>query len=139
MKISISRIYVDDQDKALEFYTNKLGFIKKVDISNNGYRWLTVVSPEEENGVELLLESNENPAAKTYQEAMFQQDWAATVFTTEDIKTEHEKLVARGVEFKLEPTDIGPTIMATLNDTCGNLIQINQMKKSTSELEASYE
>ncbi|NLW78087.1 MAG: VOC family protein [Ruminococcaceae bacterium] len=129
MKIFISSIYVDDQEKALQFYTQKLGFLKKEDESAGGYRWLTVVSPEGPDGMELLLEPNANPIAKTYQQALLEQDIPATLFATADLNAEHARLAALGVEFKLPPQDIGPMKIARFLDTCGNLIQINQPKQ----------
>lgn len=127
MKISFSKIYVDDQDKALEFYTEKLGFVKKTDIKNGDYRWLTVVSPEAKDGTELILEKNDNPAAKTYQQALFEQGIDAVNFDVADVKAEYERLNGLGVKFTMEPTSVMPgVIVAVLDDTCGNLIQIQQ-------------
>ena len=106
MKIKLTTIYVDDQDKALRFYTEVLGFAKKTDFSQRPYRWLTVVSPEEPDGTELQLALNNNPAAKGYQQAMFQQGQPAAMFFTDDIKGDYERIKARGAEFTMPPTDV---------------------------------
>jgi predicted enzyme related to lactoylglutathione lyase len=127
MKIKLSRVYVNDQDKALKFYTETLGFIKKSDINNGGYRWLTIVSPDDVDGTELVLELNQNPAAKDYQESFFEQKIPAIPFYVDDIQKEYERLKAQGVEFTTEPTKVTGSTIAVFNDTCGNLIQINQM------------
>lgn len=129
MKIGVSSVFVDDQNKALKFYTEKLGFVKKEDVSAGEYRWLTVVSPEDQNGTELLLEPNVNPAAKTYQKAIFEQNIPATVFWVEDVEKEYEHLKSFGVSFTMEPTPMGPVIIAVFDDTCGNLIQIAQKQE----------
>lgn len=129
MKIFFTKIFVDDQDKALKFYTEKLGFVKKQDISSGQYRWLTVVSPEDQNGAELLLERNDNPAAKTYQKAIFEQGIPATMFWVDDVKKEYERLKSLGVTSTMEPTQMDPVTIAMFDDTCGNLIQISQMKE----------
>ena len=128
VKIKLSSVFVDDQEKALNFYTEVLGFVKKADFSVGEFKWLTVVSPEEPDAIELLLEPNANPAAETYQKAIFEQGIPATSFIVEDIQQEYKKLKDMGVVFSLEPTEIeeGPTI-AVLDDTCGNLIQIVQV------------
>jgi len=129
MIISVASVLVDDQDKALKFYTEVLGFEVKRDIPMGGAdRWLTVVSPARPDGVELLLEPNGNPAASTFQQAIFEQGIAATVFSTEDIEADYERMGALGVEFTMPPTDIGPAVMAVFNDTCGNLINLVQEK-----------
>jgi catechol 2,3-dioxygenase-like lactoylglutathione lyase family enzyme len=127
MKIVLSSVFVDDQDKALEFYTEVLGFIKKSDFPVGQFKWLTVVSPEGSGDIELLLEPNDNPAARTFQKAIFEQGIAATSFAVEDIHKEYERMKQLGVVFKMEPTKMegGPTI-AVFDDTCGNLIQIFQ-------------
>jgi predicted enzyme related to lactoylglutathione lyase len=129
MKIKIMSLYVDDQDKALRFYTEVLGFAKKTDFSQGPYRWLTLVSPEEPDGTELQLALNSNPAAKTYQQAMLQQSQPATMFFTDDIKADFERIKARGAEFTMPPTDVTASIIAMLKDTCGNLIQLTQLKR----------
>ena len=126
MKIRLTSVFVDDQDKALAFYTEKLGFVKKQDVPVGQFKWLTVASPEEPDGVELLLEPNDNPAAATYQQAIYQQGIAAASFAVDDIQAEYERLKARGVTFTMEPTSMGPTTIAVLDDTCGNLLQIAQ-------------
>ena len=129
MKIKIMSLYVDDQDKALRFYKEVLGFAKKTDFSQGPYRWLTLVSPEEPDGTELQLALNSNPAAKTYQQAMFQQSQPAAMFFTDDIKADFERIKARGAEFTMPPTDVTASIIAMLKDTCGNLIQLTQLKR----------
>ncbi len=129
MKIRMTRVYVDDQDKALRFYTEVLGFAKKVDVSNGPYRWLTVVSPEDPAGLELQLALNDNPAARTYQEAMFKQGEPAAAFFTDDVKRDCERLKARSADFTMPPTDVTGATIARLNDTCGNLIQITQLAR----------
>src|SRR5208283_1068845 len=122
MKIKITSVYVDDQDKALRFYTEVLGFAKKADFSNGPFRWLTVNSPEDPNGTELQLALNNNPAAKAYQQGIFQQGQPAAMFFTDDVKGDYERIKALGAEFTMPPTDVTASIIATLNDTCGNLI-----------------
>jgi predicted enzyme related to lactoylglutathione lyase len=128
MKIKLTGIYVDDQDKALAFYTDVLGFAKKTDVSQGPYRWLTVASPEEPDGVELQLEKNDNPAAKAYQAAQFEQGQRAIMFYTDDINRDYERIKAAGAEFTMAPTATVGSTIAVLNDTCGNLIQITQLK-----------
>jgi len=129
MKIKVTSLYVDDQNKALRFYTEILGFTKKADFSNGPYRWLTVASPEEPNGVELQLALNNNPAAKAYQDAMFQQSQPAMMFFTDDLKSDYERIKARGAEFTMPPTEVPGSTIAKLNDTCGNLIQLTQLAR----------
>ncbi|MBE1445161.1 VOC family protein [Paenibacillus sp. OAS669] len=126
MRIHLTSVFVDDQEKALQFYTDKLGFVKKVDVPAGEFRWLTVVSPEAPDGVQLLLEPNNNPAAGTYQKAIFAQGIPATSFAVEDIHKEYDRLKGLGVEFTMEPTAMGPVTIALLKDTCGNLIQLGQ-------------
>lgn len=128
MKIKLTSVFVDDQDKALKFYTEVLGFVKKADFPIEAFKWLTVVSPDGPGEIELLLEPNNNPAATTYQKALHEQGITAAVFFTDDIKKEYERLRNLGVAFQMEPTKMegGPTI-AVLDDTCGNLIQICQV------------
>jgi predicted enzyme related to lactoylglutathione lyase len=128
MKIKVTTLYVDDQAKALIFYTEVLGFTKKTDFSQGPYRWLTVASPEEPNGTELQLALNNNPAAKAYQQAMFQQNQPATMFFTDDLKADYDRIKARGAEFTMPPTDVTASTIAMLKDTCGNLIQLTQLK-----------
>ena len=127
MKIIFTSLFVNDQDKALKFYTETLGFVKKNDITSGQYRWLTVVSPEDKNGTELILELNNNPAAKTYQKAIFEQDIPATNFGVSDVRAEYERLKKLGVKFSMEPTAVMEHVtIAVFDDTCGNLIQIQQ-------------
>jgi predicted enzyme related to lactoylglutathione lyase len=127
MRIKWTTIYVDDQEKALRFYTEVLGFMKKADFSNGPYRWLTVASPEEPDGTELQLELHANPAAKAYQEALFQQGIQAAQFMVDDLDREYERIKDRGGEFTIPPTNATGSKIATLNDTCGNLIQLAQL------------
>ena len=129
MKIKLTSVYVDDQDKALRFYSDVLGFTKKADFSNGPYRWLTVTSPDEPDGTELQLALNNNPAAKAYQQAIFQQGQPAAMFMTDDVKGEYERMKERGAEFTMPPTDVTASIIAMLKDTCGNLIQVTQLKR----------
>jgi predicted enzyme related to lactoylglutathione lyase len=129
MKIKLTSAYVDDQEKALRFYTEVLGFIKKTDFSNGPYRWLTVASAEDPDGTELQLALNNNPAAKTYQQALFQQNQPAANFFTDNVQADYDRIKALGAEFTMSPTDVTASIIATVNDTCGNLIQITQLKK----------
>ncbi|MFA5803743.1 MAG: VOC family protein [Melioribacteraceae bacterium] len=127
MKIKLNSIYVDDQDKALKFYTEVLGFVKKNEIPFGDYKWLTVVSPDEQDGTELVLEPNANPATKTFQEEIFKQGIPLTAFVIDDIQFEYERLKKLGVVFLMEPTNMGPVTLAKFDDTCGNLIQIYQV------------
>ena len=127
MKIIYTSVFVNDQDKALKFYTETLGFVKKSDVTAGEYRWLTVVSPDDQNGTELVLELNDNPAAKTYQKAIFEQGIPATSFGVSDVRAEHERLKKLGVKFTMEPTEVMKDVtIAVFDDTCGNLIQIQQ-------------
>jgi predicted enzyme related to lactoylglutathione lyase len=132
MRIKLTNIYVDDLEKALSFYTGVLGFVKKTDVSQGGYRWLTVASPEEPDGTELHLERNDNPAAKAYQQALFQQGQPAAMFFTDDIQRDYERMKS-GAEFKMPPTKVTGSTIAQLNDTSGNLIQITQLDRVRSE------
>ncbi len=127
MKIKLTTVYVDDQDKALRFYTQVLGFVKKTDVSNGPYRWLTVASPEEPNGTELVLAKNDNPAANAFQKATFQQNQPAAMFFTDDVKGDYERIKARGAEFTMTPTAVTGSTIAVLKDTCGNLVQLSQL------------
>ena len=127
MKIIVKSLFVDDQDKALAFYSETLGFIKKHDVPTGEFRWITLVSPEAQDGTELLLEPNNHPAAKEFQEKIFSDGIPATMFGVEDVQKEYERLVEKGVEFHMEPTKMGDITLAVFNDTCGNLIQIAQM------------
>jgi predicted enzyme related to lactoylglutathione lyase len=129
MRIKLTSVYVDDQDKALRFYTEVLGFAKKTDVSQGGYRWLTVVSPEEPDGTELQLALNDNPPAKAYQQAIFEQGQPAAMLFTDDIKGNYERIKDRGAEFTMPPTDVTGSTIALLNDTCGNHIQLTQLAR----------
>jgi predicted enzyme related to lactoylglutathione lyase len=129
MKIKVTSVYVDDQEKALRFYTEVLGFAKKADFSNGPYRWLTVGSAEEPDGTQLQLALNNNPAAKAYQQAIFQQNQPAANFFSEDINADCERFKASGAEFTMPPTAVTYSTIAMLKDTCGNLIQITQLQK----------
>ncbi|EST53374.1 hypothetical protein T458_21400 [Brevibacillus panacihumi W25] len=126
MKIVVTSIFVQDQDKALEFYTEKLGFVKKEDVPVGEFRWITLVSPEEQNGTELVLEPNNHPAAKEYQKKIFADGIPATMFGVADINKEYKRLLENGVRFTMEPTKMGELTLAVFDDTCGNLIQIVQ-------------
>ncbi|HKO46086.1 MAG TPA: VOC family protein [Polyangiaceae bacterium] len=128
MKIKLVSVYVDDQDKALRFYTEVLGFSKKADFSNGPYRWLTVVSPEEPDGTELQLARNDDPAAKAYQLALFNQGQSALMLNTVDIQGDYDRIQARGAEFSMPPTEVTGSTIARLCDTCGNWIQITQLR-----------
>ena len=129
LKIKVTSVYVDDQEKALHFYTEVLGFSKKTDVSNGPYRWLTVTSPDDPEGIELQLARNDNPAAKAYQEAMFQQGQPAVMLFTDDVEGDYEKIRARGAEFVMPPTQVTGSTITKLKDTCGNLIQISQLAR----------
>jgi len=131
MKIKVMSVYVDDQDKALRFYTEVLGFTKKTDFSQGPFRWLTVASTEEPDGTELQLALNNNPAAKVYQQEIFQQGQPAAMFYTEDVKGDYERIKAHGAEFTMPPTDVTGSTIAMLNDTCGNLIQLVQLARKS--------
>ncbi len=124
MRIELSSVFVDDQEEALRFYTDVLGFIKKTDMPVGQFRWLTVVSPEQSDCVELLLEPAEISAAKTFQTAIFDQGIPATAFAVDDVPAEYDRLTKRGVTFSSKPT--GNPMVAIFDDTCGNLIQIYQ-------------
>src|SRR5262245_54894103 len=129
MKIKLTNVYVDDQEKALRVYTEVLGFVKKSDFSQGPFRWLTVVSPQEPDGTELQLALNDNPAAQAYQQAMFQQGQPAAMFFTDDVQADYERMKARGAEFTMTPTDVTGSKIAKLKDGCGNLIQVTQLKR----------
>jgi len=126
MKIIITSVFVQDQDKALEFYTEKLGFVKKHDVPTGKYRWITLVSPDEQDGTELLLEPNEHPAAKEYQQKLFADGIPVTMFGVADLHAEYNRLLELGVEFTMKPTSMGDFSIAVFDDTCGNLIQLIQ-------------
>jgi len=127
MKIKIMTLFVDDQEKALRFYTEVLGFTKKTDFSQGPYRWLTVTSPEDPQGPELQLALDNNPAAKAYQQAMFEQRQPAAMFFTDNIKADYERIKSKGADFTMPPTDVTASTIAMLNDTCGNFIQLTQL------------
>ncbi|TGU89408.1 VOC family protein [Mesorhizobium sp. M00.F.Ca.ET.151.01.1.1] len=129
MKIKLTSIYVDDQEKALAFYSGVLGFTKKADFSNGPFRWLTVVSAEEPDGTELQLALNDNPAAKTYQQAIFKQGQPALMLFTDDIKGDHERIMAKGGAFAMAPTAVTGSTIAQVDDGCGNLIQITELAR----------
>jgi catechol 2,3-dioxygenase-like lactoylglutathione lyase family enzyme len=124
MRINLTSVLVDDQDKALRFYTNVLGFKQKNDIPMGGHRWITVVSPEDPDGTELVLEPDEHPAVKPFKAALLADGIPFTSFAVDDVRAEFERLHGLGVRFTQEPTDMGPVTTAVLDDTCGNLIQI---------------
>ena len=126
MRIHLSSVFVDDQDKALRFYTEVLGFIKKHDVPIGEFKWLTVVSPDDPDGTELLLEPDDHPAVKPYKEALVNDGIPVTAFAVDDVQAEFERLSGLGVEFTQQPTAMGPVTTAVLDDTCGNLIQIAQ-------------
>ncbi|HEY2907001.1 MAG TPA: VOC family protein [Vicinamibacterales bacterium] len=127
MKIKLMTLYVDDQEKALRFYTDVAGFVKKADFSQGPYRWLTVASAEEPNGAELQLERNDNPAAKTFQQAKFQQGQPAAMFLSDDVQRDYERMKAAGAEFTKPPTKVTGSTIAMVNDTCGNVVQLTQL------------
>ncbi len=129
MKIKLTSVYVVDQEKALRFYTEVLGFVKKADFRQGPFRWLTVTSPEDPDGTELQLALNDNPAAKAYQQAMFQQGRPAAMFFTNDVQADYERVKARGAKFTMPPTDVTGSKIAMLDDTCGNLIQVTQLMR----------
>jgi len=129
VKIKLTSVYVDDQERALRFYTEVLGFVKKADFSQGPYRWLTVASAEDPNGTELQLALNSNPAAKAFQQAMLQQNQPAAMFFTDDLQADYERMKTKGAEFTMLPTDVTASKIAMAKDTCGNLIQITQLMK----------
>src|SRR5438445_4341987 len=124
MKIKLTNVYVDDQDKALHFYTDVLGFVKKTDVTQGPFRWLTVASAEEPDGTELQLALNDNPVARAYQQGMFEQSQPAAMFYVDDVQREHDRMKRLGAEFTMPPTKVTGSTIAMLNDTCGNRIQI---------------
>jgi predicted enzyme related to lactoylglutathione lyase len=127
MRINLTSVYVDDQEKALRFYTEVLGLVKKADFSNGPFRWLTVASPEEADGPQLQLALNNNPAAKAYQQAIFEQSQPAAMFSSDDVQADYERMKSRGAVFTMPPTDVTASKIAVVNDTCGNLIQLTQL------------
>jgi catechol 2,3-dioxygenase-like lactoylglutathione lyase family enzyme len=127
MRINLASIHIDDQEKALRFYTEVLGFVKKTEVPLGEYRWLTVVSPEDPDGVELVLEPSDHPAVKPYKDALVADGIPFTSFAVDDVRKEYERLTGLGVTFTQPPTAMGPVTTAVLDDTCGNLIQLAQM------------
>jgi catechol 2,3-dioxygenase-like lactoylglutathione lyase family enzyme len=127
MRINLASIHIDDQEKALRFYTEVLGFVKKTEVPLGEYRWLTVVSPEDPDGVELVLEPSDHPAVKPYKDALVADGIPFTSFAVDDVGKEYERLTGLGVTFTQPPTAMGPVTTAVLDDTCGNLIQLAQM------------
>ncbi|MBP2079414.1 VOC family protein [Oceanobacillus polygoni] len=126
MKVIVTSIFVEDQDKALQFYSETLGFVKKHDVPSGEFRWITIVSPEDQDGTEIVLEPNNNPIAKDYQNRLFEEGIPVTMFGVEDIQKEYERLLQLGVKFTMKPTKMGEISIAVFDDTCGNLIQIIQ-------------
>jgi catechol 2,3-dioxygenase-like lactoylglutathione lyase family enzyme len=126
MKIIVTSIFVQDQDKALKFYTETLGFVKKHDVPVGEYRWIALVSRDDQDGTELLLEPNDHPAAKEYQKKIFAEGIPATMFGVADVREEYKRLIKYGVKFTIEPTEMGEVTLAVFDDTCGNFIQIVQ-------------
>jgi len=131
MKIKVTSMYVDDQEKALRFYTEVLGLVKKTDVKQGPFRWLTVASAEEPDGVELQLALNDNPAAKTYQQAIFEQGQPAIMFYVDDVQAEYDRMTAAGAEFTTPPTKVTGSTVAMLKDTVGNLVQITKLDRWT--------
>lgn len=128
MRIYVTSVFVDDQSRALQFYTDVLGFRKKTEVPLGEHSWLTVVSPQQPDGTELLLEPSSHPAVGPYKAALMEDGIPAASFAVDDVQAEYERLNARGVLFTQQPLDAGPVVMAVFDDTCGNLIQIVQMK-----------
>src|SRR5437879_2373522 len=126
MKIKLTSVFVDDQDKALKFYTEVLGFVKKQDFPVGEFKWLTVVSPDEPDGTELLLEPDANPASQAFKKSVYEQGIPVASFAVDNVHQEYERLKQLGVVFHSEPTQTGPATVAVFDDTCGNLIQIFQ-------------
>jgi predicted enzyme related to lactoylglutathione lyase len=129
MKIQLTTVYVDDQERALRFYTDVLGFVKKADFTQGPFRWLTVASPEDTYGVELQLALNDNPVAKAYQQGMFEQGQRAAMFYVDDVQGEYDRMKPLGAEFTMPPTKVTGSTIAVLNDTCGNLIQLTALDR----------
>jgi predicted enzyme related to lactoylglutathione lyase len=129
VKIKLTTIYVDDQDKALRFYTDVLGLSKKADFTNGPFRWLTVVSPDDPDGTELQLASNNDPAGRSYQEALRQQGRPAIMFFTDTLQADCDRIQARGATLVMPPTDTTGSTIAQVDDTCGNLVQITQLMR----------
>jgi catechol 2,3-dioxygenase-like lactoylglutathione lyase family enzyme len=128
MKIILTSVFVDNQDKALEFYTDKLGFVKKQDVPLGEFKWLTVVSPDNQEGTELLLEPSDNPVAQQYKKGLVEQGIPAASFGVDNLDAEYRRLKELGVTFTMEPTDMGTVKVAVFDDTCGNLIQIMELQ-----------
>ena len=129
MKIKLTKIYVDDQERALRFYSDVLGFVKKTDVTQGPFRWLTVASAEEPDGTELQLALNDNPVARAYQQGMFEQSQPAAMFYVDDVQREHDRMKRLGAEFTMPPTKVTGSTIAMLKDTCGNLIQVTELKR----------
>ena len=129
MKIKLTTIFVEDQDKALRFYTEVLGFVKKADFSQGPFRWLTVTSAEEPNGTELQLAANSNPAAKAFQQALREQGQPAAMFFTDDLQADYDRMKGKGAEFTKPPTEVTASKIAMVSDGCGNLVQITQLMR----------
>jgi predicted enzyme related to lactoylglutathione lyase len=129
VKIGLTTIYVNDQEKALRFYTDVLGFVTKDDVTQGPYRWLTVAPAEDPDGVQLQLAANDDPAAKAYQQAQFEQGQRAAMFYVDDVQREHDRLAAAGAEFTMRPTKVTGSTIAVLNDTVGNLIQLTKLDR----------
>jgi predicted enzyme related to lactoylglutathione lyase len=129
MKIKLTSVYVDDQDKALRFYTDVLGFVKKGDFTQGPFRWLTVGSTEEPEGAELQLALNNDPAAKAYQQALFEQNRPAAMFYTDDVQREYDRMKPLGADFTMPPTKVTGSTIAMVKDTCGNLVQITALDR----------
>jgi predicted enzyme related to lactoylglutathione lyase len=129
VKIKVTRIYVDDQERALRFYTDVLGFVKTADFTQGPFRWLTVASPEEPDGTELQLALNDNPVARAYQQGMFEQGQPGAMFYVDDVQREHDRMKPLGAEFTMPPTKVTGSTIAMLKDTCGNLIQITALDR----------
>jgi catechol 2,3-dioxygenase-like lactoylglutathione lyase family enzyme len=127
MRINLTSVLVDDQERALRFYTDILGFTEKTNVPVGDFRWITVVSPDDPDGTELLLEPDEHPAAKPFKQALVADGIPYTSFAVDDVAAEYERLRGLGVRFTREPTDMGPVTVAVLDDTCGNLIQISHL------------
>lgn len=128
MKIIVTSLFVEDQDKALGFYSETLGFVKKHDVPAGEFRWITLVSPDDQDGTELVLEPNDNPIAKEYQKKLIEQGIPATMFGVSDVRKEYNRLMKLDVKFTMEPTEMGDMTIAVFDDTCGNLIQIIEQK-----------
>jgi predicted enzyme related to lactoylglutathione lyase len=127
MRIKLTSIHVDDQEKAVRFYTGVLGFVKKADFTKGPFRWLTVTSPEDPDGTELQLALADSPEAKAYQQAMFRQGQPAAMFFTDNVQADYERMKGRGAEFAMKPTDVTGSKIVKVNDTCGNLVQVTEL------------